>query len=254
MEFLLLHHRGRKSGRPFITPLLCIETDTGFVVAASNGGDPRFPAWWQKTVLEVQERWPKVLDFMQNNPWGQRIRAALEGQQEAFVDRLQQYGGKALSAGAGFFRAIGTLVGWAVLPVYFAFFLSAGPASKANVYCSSGDCEVSSPGRLWRCFAARLRRRGKVDMTRGLNQRTRLTTYQCSSPPVIVNDVIVIGSIVFDRPAKQQYVRGDVRGYDVRTGAYKWTFHTVPLRGQPGVEFRHATRISYPRSRTRSGS
>ena len=29
---------------------------------------------------------------------------------------------------------------------------------------------------------------------------------------------------------------GDIRGWDARTGALKWTFHTVPRAGEPGVE------------------
>ena len=56
MEFLLLHHRGRKSGRIFITPLLCIETETGFAVAGSNGGDVRFPAWWRNLQADPRVR------------------------------------------------------------------------------------------------------------------------------------------------------------------------------------------------------
>src|SRR6185503_5458625 len=29
---------------------------------------------------------------------------------------------------------------------------------------------------------------------------------------------------------------GDVRAFDVRTGALRWTFHTIPLAGEPGAE------------------
>lgn len=54
MQFLLLHHLGRKSGRAFVTPLLCVETPDGFAVAGSNGGDVRPPGWWRN--LEAQPR------------------------------------------------------------------------------------------------------------------------------------------------------------------------------------------------------
>jgi len=63
--------------------------------------------------------------------------------------------------------------------------------------------------------------------------------------PVIVNDVIVIGSVVTDTEAgylpkdkmDQPVVPpGDVRGFDVRTGALKWTFHSIPQAGETGVE------------------
>jgi len=43
---LLLHHLGRKSGRAFIAPLLCLEESGALVVVASYGGSPVDPAWW----------------------------------------------------------------------------------------------------------------------------------------------------------------------------------------------------------------
>ena len=45
-RFLLLEHVGRKSGAARKTPLLYVEDAGRFVVAASNAGDPRDPAWW----------------------------------------------------------------------------------------------------------------------------------------------------------------------------------------------------------------
>jgi predicted PurR-regulated permease PerM len=81
------------------------------------------PEWGSEMLSKVKERWPQVLEFFRDNPWGQRIRAAFEGQQSAVVQGLQTVGGKALSAGGVLLRGIGTLVAWAVLPVYFAFFV-----------------------------------------------------------------------------------------------------------------------------------
>ena len=45
-RFLLLEHVGRKTGAARRTPLLYVEDAGRFVVAASNAGDPREPAWW----------------------------------------------------------------------------------------------------------------------------------------------------------------------------------------------------------------
>ncbi len=87
----------------------------------------KFPEWWKGVAADVKERWPRVLEFLQNNPWGQRLRAAVEGQEGALVEGLQLFGGKAISWGGVIFRGIGTLVAWAVVPVYFAFFLMANP-------------------------------------------------------------------------------------------------------------------------------
>jgi len=85
-----------------------------------------FPAWWERTWPRLQERWPTVVEFLQDHPVGQRIRAAMAGQQETLLDGLQYVGGKALLAGRGAVRGVGAVFSWAVLPVYLVFFLLAG--------------------------------------------------------------------------------------------------------------------------------
>jgi len=45
MRFLLLYSVGRKTGLERITPLLCIPEAGRWLVAGSNGGDDRPPAW-----------------------------------------------------------------------------------------------------------------------------------------------------------------------------------------------------------------
>lgn len=46
IRFLLLAHRGRRSGRWRETPLLYVKDQGRFVVAASNAGDLRNPQWF----------------------------------------------------------------------------------------------------------------------------------------------------------------------------------------------------------------
>ena len=46
MDMLLLTHVGRKSGKTYQTPLLSVPDGERLVVAASNAGDDRLPAWW----------------------------------------------------------------------------------------------------------------------------------------------------------------------------------------------------------------
>jgi predicted PurR-regulated permease PerM len=86
----------------------------------------RFPEWWDKQVASAKERWPEVREFVETNPWVQRIKGALEGQGGAMMAALQAVGGRALSAGRGIVGAVGGFVAWIMLPVYFAFFLLAG--------------------------------------------------------------------------------------------------------------------------------
>ncbi len=93
----------------------------------------KIPDWWRELVNQVEARWPKVVDFFEQNPWGQRLRAAIEGQHDTLLQGLQQVSGKALSAGAVVLRGVGTLFAWAVLPVYFVFFLMSDPRGLADI-------------------------------------------------------------------------------------------------------------------------
>lgn len=77
---------------------------------------------------------------------------------------------------------------------------------------------------------------GEINLREGLNRVPRLAESQVNSPPMIVNDVIVTGCVVFDRPSTKSFVRGDIRGFDVRTGKKLWTFHSIPQEGEFGNE------------------
>lgn len=85
----------------------------------------KFPDWSERLVAAVRERWPEVQQFFEQNPWGQRIRAAVEGQQQALLDSLDTVTNRALRAGRGVVGGFTTLASWAVAPVYFVFFLMA---------------------------------------------------------------------------------------------------------------------------------
>jgi quinoprotein glucose dehydrogenase len=51
--------------------------------------------------------------------------------------------------------------------------------------------------------------------------------FQITSPPVVVGDVVVVGSAISDN-LRVEAPHGTVRAYDVRTGAQKWTFDPIP--------------------------
>jgi len=59
-----------------------------------------------------------------------------------------------------------------------------------------------------------------------------------SAPPFVMNDVIVVGAAhrTGGRPRSRDNVKGDIRGFDARTGEQLWTFHTIPERGEIGYE------------------
>lgn len=77
---------------------------------------------------------------------------------------------------------------------------------------------------------------GRIDLTQGLGRPVDRRLYGVSSPPTIVRDVVVMGSKVHDVPLVKEMPPGDVRGFDVRTGALKWQFRTIPGEGELGNE------------------
>lgn len=75
---------------------------------------------------------------------------------------------------------------------------------------------------------------GRIDLTEGLGRPVDRRYYGVSSPPMIVRDVVVIGSKVNDVPLLKTMPPGDVRGFDVRTGKQRWIFHAIPQAGEFG--------------------
>src|SRR5713101_4900847 len=73
---------------------------------------------------------------------------------------------------------------------------------------------------------------GLVDLRAGVADDWPRAPYEVSSPPAIYRDLVITGSHLQEYPALGP--SGDVRAYDVRTGALAWRFHTVPRAGEPG--------------------
>jgi quinoprotein glucose dehydrogenase len=79
---------------------------------------------------------------------------------------------------------------------------------------------------------------GRVDLTEGLRTPDvwRVGEYFQSSPAALHGDTLIVGSSIGDRPRRRKGIPGDLRAYDARTGALRWTFHVIPLPGEPGSE------------------
>lgn len=72
---------------------------------------------------------------------------------------------------------------------------------------------------------------GRVDLRKGLNRPYETLSVSASSPGVIFEDMLIMGSTV---PETLPGAPGDIRAFDVRTGAIRWTFHTIPHPGEFG--------------------
>ncbi len=76
---------------------------------------------------------------------------------------------------------------------------------------------------------------GEVDLTSGI-RRVRRGEYSITSPPTVVNGIVVVGSSIGDNGAAR-LEDGTVRGFDALTGELLWSFNPVPRQaGDPGAE------------------
>jgi quinoprotein glucose dehydrogenase len=74
---------------------------------------------------------------------------------------------------------------------------------------------------------------GKVDLREGLGRPADTLGVASTSPGVIFDDLIIMGSSVSESlPAAP----GHVRAYDVHSGELRWTFHTIPQPGEFGYD------------------
>ena len=75
---------------------------------------------------------------------------------------------------------------------------------------------------------------GEVDLMQGLGQYAIEDSVTSTSPPIVVGDVVVVGSTFPASTTRKESPPGDVRGIDARTGEVLWSFHTIPRPGELG--------------------
>jgi quinoprotein glucose dehydrogenase len=78
--------------------------------------------------------------------------------------------------------------------------------------------------------------RGYVDLTQGLRWRVDRRHFRSTSPPVIFENIVVVGSSIPDGAIYERDPPGDVQAFDVRTGHRIWVWSPIPLPGQEGRE------------------
>ena len=72
---------------------------------------------------------------------------------------------------------------------------------------------------------------GRASLKQGLGGRAEDLHVSATSPGVVYEDLIIIGSRVSEGA---DAAPGDIRAFDVRTGELAWTFHTIPRPGEVG--------------------
>jgi predicted PurR-regulated permease PerM len=81
----------------------------------------------------VNENAPRVIELAERYEIHERLTALAEEQGAALLQGLSTVGGGALSVGRTFLAGIGAIFTWAMVPVYFAFFLLAKPMKQHSV-------------------------------------------------------------------------------------------------------------------------
>jgi quinoprotein glucose dehydrogenase len=76
--------------------------------------------------------------------------------------------------------------------------------------------------------------KGRVDLMTGVAHAVRATNYSVTAAPIVVRDVVVVGASIHDGPTHKEWPRGDINGFDVRTGKKLWTLHSIPQKGEFG--------------------
>ena len=79
---------------------------------------------------------------------------------------------------------------------------------------------------------------GRIDLRKGLRMGPEGDEFERQSivlttPGLIYKDLIIVGG---RNPETHPAPPGDVRAFDVRTGAPRWSFHTIPRPGEFGYE------------------
>jgi quinoprotein glucose dehydrogenase len=106
---------------------------------------------------------------------------------------------------------------------------------KLRIFLNSRSrlfCLDAATGTLVTSFGAN----GSISLIDGLRWKVDPKQYTNTSPPVVYNDLVIVGNGVGDRLAYRQDPPGDVQAFDARTGRRAWIFHTVPGAGETGVD------------------
>ncbi len=82
-------------------------------------------------------------------------------------------------------------------------------------------------------FGAESGNPGRIDLRQNLGRPPEEQAVSLNTPGVIYKDLIIVGSAL---PETIPAPPGDIRAYDVHTGALRWSFHTIPHPGEPGYK------------------
>jgi quinoprotein glucose dehydrogenase len=102
------------------------------------------------------------------------------------------------------------------------------PSCQRRIFIATAQSELyaldARGGRPCSDFGAN----GKVDLKQGLRiQPFEREAYSMTSPPIVVGDVVIVGSSIADNTVPSP-ASGEVRAYDARRGRLLWSWDAIP--------------------------
>jgi glucose dehydrogenase len=112
-----------------------------------------------------------------------------------------------------------------------------------RIYWGTGDGYLIAVDAKTGRPVAEFGENGRVDLMGGLPRAKRgerdylnALTYSVQSPPIVVRDVVITPAAISSLIRTKEQIPGWIRGFDARTGKVRWTFQTIPSKGEVGSE------------------
>ena len=107
-----------------------------------------------------------------------------------------------------------------------------GGGGDQRIFCTAGRRLYALDARTGRPVPT-FGDSGSVDLGAGLSRHIGDAYLVATSPGAVYKDLLIQGTRVGEDEGSAP---GDVRAYDARTGAIRWTFHTIPEPGEFGYD------------------
>ena len=105
---------------------------------------------------------------------------------------------------------------------------TAGAHCRRSIYLGTIDARIIALDARTGTVCTAFGESGTVHLRRGLrNTPFETEEYELTSPPAVINGVLVTGSAIADNN-RTNAASGEVRAYDARSGALRWSWDPVP--------------------------
>lgn len=103
----------------------------------------------------------------------------------------------------------------------------AGAPCRQRIFFASIDARLTALDAATGAPCAGFADKGVINLETGLKRGPEYKgEYEETSPPAVINGLVIVGSAIADNH-RAKSVSGEVRAFDARTGALKWTWHPI---------------------------